>query len=119
MGGPLWAKKDLAAWSIPKGVIGPQEDALLAARREFFEETGFQVEGNFAPLGTFRQNSSKDLSVWTLEGDCDRSDIAVAEIDDGDAHSTPFVLGTASRSPSRATAWRSARPNALKQASVL
>ena len=71
MGGPLWARKDLAAWSIPKGVIGPAEDPLAAAKREFREETGFVVGGSYQPLGTFRQNSSKNLTVWALEGDCD------------------------------------------------
>ena len=71
MGGPIWAKKDLSAWSIPKGVIAPREDPLDAARREFREETGFDVAGTFELLGTFRQNSSKQITVWALEGDCD------------------------------------------------
>lgn len=71
MGGPFWAKKDLAAWSIPKGVIGPDEEPVVAARREFQEETGFAVKGRLLALGTFRQNSSKNLSVWAVEGDCD------------------------------------------------
>ncbi|HEY8948746.1 MAG TPA: NUDIX domain-containing protein [Rhizomicrobium sp.] len=72
-GGPYWARKDEGAWSIPKGLIDPQEDHLLAARREFREETGFDVDGDFRPLGTFRQPSGKRLSVWALEGDCDPS----------------------------------------------
>jgi predicted NUDIX family NTP pyrophosphohydrolase len=71
MGGPFWASKDNAAWSIPKGVIGPEEDPLAAAKREFQEETGFTVEGDLLALGRFRQNSSKNLSVWAAEGDCD------------------------------------------------
>jgi predicted NUDIX family NTP pyrophosphohydrolase len=71
MGGPIWARKDLAAWSIPKGVVGRQEDPLAAAIREFFEETGFQSRGEYEALGTIHQNSSKDLTVWALEGDCD------------------------------------------------
>lgn len=71
MGGPIWAKKDLGAWSIPKGVIGPGEAPLAAAIREFREETGFDVTGDCEALGTFRQNSSKDISIWALEGDCD------------------------------------------------
>lgn len=70
-GGPYWAKKDLSAWSIPKGIVDADEDHLLAAQREFREETGFLVEGAFAPLGTFRQPSGKQLSVWAVEGDCD------------------------------------------------
>jgi predicted NUDIX family NTP pyrophosphohydrolase len=71
MGGPIWAKKDFGAWSIPKGVIGPEEDQLHAAKREFQEETGFAVEGEFEALGTFQQNSSKQLTIWALQGDCD------------------------------------------------
>ena len=71
MGGPFWAKKDAAAWSIPKGVIGVQEEPLAAARREFQEETGFAVDGPVLALGRFRQNSSKNLSVWAMEGDVD------------------------------------------------
>lgn len=71
MGGPIWAKKDLGGWSIPKGVIGAHEEPLAAAIREFREETGFAVSGTYEPLGTFRQNSSKDITVWALEGDCD------------------------------------------------
>jgi predicted NUDIX family NTP pyrophosphohydrolase len=71
MGGPFWAKKDAAAWSIPKGVIGVQEEPLAAAMREFQEETGFAVTGPVLALGRFRQNSSKNLSVWAMEGDVD------------------------------------------------
>ena len=71
MGGPLWASKDAAAWSIPKGVVSGNEEPLAAAKREFQEETGFIAEGDFLALGRFRQNSSKNLTVWTVEGDCD------------------------------------------------
>ena len=71
MGGPFWATKDNAAWSIPKGVVGPDEKPVVAARREFQEETGFKVDGELLALGRFRQNSSKNLSVWAVEGDCD------------------------------------------------
>lgn len=72
-GGPYWTRKDEGAWSIPKGLIDPAEDHLLAARREFQEETGFAAEGDFHVLGTFRQPGGKRLSVWSLEGDCDPS----------------------------------------------
>jgi predicted NUDIX family NTP pyrophosphohydrolase len=71
MGGPFWASRDEAAWSIPKGVIGRGEKPLAAARREFQEETGFVAQGDFLPLGSFRQNASKNLTVWAVEGDCD------------------------------------------------
>jgi len=70
-GGPFWARKDLGAWSIPKGLVAPGEEPLAAARREFFEETGFRAEGDAAPLGMFRQPSGKRLTVWAMEGDCD------------------------------------------------
>ena len=71
MGGPIWAHRDEAAWSVPKGTIGPREAPLMAARREFQEETGFVRAGEFKPLGRFRQNSGKHISVWAVEGDCD------------------------------------------------
>jgi predicted NUDIX family NTP pyrophosphohydrolase len=71
MGGPFWAKKDEAAWSIPKGAIEANEEPLAAAQREFLEETGFTSKPPFIPLGRYRQNSSKYLSVWATEGDCD------------------------------------------------
>ena len=67
MGGPIWAKKDEAAWSLPKGVIGPGEDPLAAAKREFSEETGFAMDGEFEPLGTFHQNSGKDQVARALQ----------------------------------------------------
>ena len=70
-GGPFWAKKDLGAWSIPKGEYGEDEDPLAAARREFTEETGFAVSGPFVELGTIRQASGKLVSAWAVEGDCD------------------------------------------------
>jgi len=69
-GGPFWSKKDLGAWSIPKGEY-TDEDPLAAARREFQEETGFSVDGKFVALGSTRQTGGKVVSVWALEGDCD------------------------------------------------
>ena len=70
-GGPFWAKKDLGAWSIPKGEYPEDENPLEAARREFTEETGFEVTGDFLDLGTIRQAGGKLVSVWAVEGDCD------------------------------------------------
>ncbi len=78
MGGPFWASKDAAAWSVPKGIINPGEGPLAAARREFQEETGFTADGVFLPLGSFRQNQSKNLSVWAVEGDCDPAQLTSA-----------------------------------------
>jgi len=74
-GGPFWAKKDLGAWSIPKGEVGPEEDQLAAAQREFEEELGFSPSGEFVPLGTITQKSGKVVQAWALEGDCDLSSI--------------------------------------------
>jgi predicted NUDIX family NTP pyrophosphohydrolase len=70
-GGPYWEKKDLGAWTIPKGEYGDDEEALDAARREFHEETGFVAEGKFVELGSVRQAGGKIVSAWAVEGDCD------------------------------------------------
>jgi predicted NUDIX family NTP pyrophosphohydrolase len=70
-GGPLWAKEDLGAWSIPKGEYAHGEDPLAAARREFQEETGLPIDGEFIALGTIRQAGGKLVSAWAVEGDCD------------------------------------------------
>ena len=74
-GGPFWVKKDEGAWSIPKGEYAPGEDPLEAARREFQEETGSQVEGDFIPLTAKKQTSGKVISAWAVKGDCDASAI--------------------------------------------
>lgn len=68
-GGPFWAKKD--SWSIPKGEYSPEEEPLAAARREFQEETGMAVDGDFLPLGAIRQPSGKQVTAWAIEGDID------------------------------------------------
>ena len=70
-GGPFWAKKDEATWSIPKGLVEDGENSFAAARREFAEETGSSPEGNFIELGVFRQRSGKLLHAWAVEGDFD------------------------------------------------
>ena len=72
-GGPYWSGKDAGAWSVPKGLVDPNEDELACARREFSEETGFEppATGSERDLGIFRQPSGKRLHVWALEGDCD------------------------------------------------
>jgi predicted NUDIX family NTP pyrophosphohydrolase len=69
-GGPFWAKKDLGAWSIPKGLIDESEDLLAAAKREFLEETGMRVDGEFLDLGTHKQ-PGKTIVAWACEGDFD------------------------------------------------
>ncbi len=72
-GGPFWAKKDDQVWSIPKGLIDPGEDPLVAARREFAEETGFALADDdaYRDLGLFRLSGGKTLRVFARQGDCD------------------------------------------------
>jgi predicted NUDIX family NTP pyrophosphohydrolase len=74
-GGPFWAKKDLGAWSLPKGEFEPDEDPLDAARREFTEETGFPIDGEFRVLTPLRQPSGKTIHAWAVEGDCDPAEV--------------------------------------------
>lgn len=74
-GGPFWAEKDEGAWSVPKGVFEENELPLDAAKREFREETGFEVEGEFVELGQVKQRSSKVVHVWALEKDIDASKV--------------------------------------------
>lgn len=69
-GGPFWARKDLGAWTIPKGEY-TDEDPLAAAQREFMEETGFSPAPPFIPLESIKQKSGKVVSAWAFEGDCD------------------------------------------------
>jgi predicted NUDIX family NTP pyrophosphohydrolase len=73
-GGPLFAKKDAGAWTIPKGEPDGDEDLLLCARREFEEETGLRPEAEaYLPLGEVRQAGGKTVYAWAFEGDwCDR-----------------------------------------------
>jgi predicted NUDIX family NTP pyrophosphohydrolase len=70
-GGPFWAKKDLGAWSIPKGEYLDGEEPLQAALREFQEETGFQPRGDFFALGEITQAGGKIVSAWACEDDFD------------------------------------------------
>jgi len=74
-GGPFWAKKDMGAWTIPKGELSPGEDAIAAAQREFEEETGLRLEGPFTPLTPIKQAGGKIVQAWAVEGDCDPSAI--------------------------------------------
>ena len=70
-GGPFWAKKDAGAWSIPKGLADEGEDLLEAAKREFLEETGMAVHGEFLDLGSHKQPGGKTIVAWACEGDFD------------------------------------------------
>ena len=70
MGGPFWARKDAAAWSIPKGEVLPGEEPFAAARREFAEEIGVPApEADYLLLGEFRQSSGKVVTVFAAEAD--------------------------------------------------
>jgi predicted NUDIX family NTP pyrophosphohydrolase len=70
-GGPLWAKRDAGAWSIPKGEYGNGDDPLQTAKREFEEETGVDVDGDFLPLGSVKQAGGKIVTAWALEARTD------------------------------------------------
>ena len=67
-GGPFWRNKDAGAWSIPKGEYNEGDDPLEAAKREFREETGASVEGDFLPLGQVKQAGGKIVTAWAIEG---------------------------------------------------
>jgi predicted NUDIX family NTP pyrophosphohydrolase len=72
MGGPLWARRDAGAWTIPKGEYDDTEDAEQAARREFAEELGLPVpEGHLHHLGAIRQSGGKMVTAFALEGELD------------------------------------------------
>lgn len=66
-GGPFWKNKDEGAWSIPKGECDEEEDPLLAAKREFTEETGAVLPaGDFIPLEAVKIKSGKVISAWAI-----------------------------------------------------
>ncbi len=72
-GGPFFKNKDAGVWSIPKGEFTDDEDALTAAKREFLEETGQQVNGVFIPLEPVLLKSGKIVFAWAVEGDLDHA----------------------------------------------
>jgi predicted NUDIX family NTP pyrophosphohydrolase len=74
-GGPFFRNKDDGAWSIPKGEFTDDEEALAAAQREFAEETGQTITGNFIKLTSIRQKSGKTVHAWAVEGDIDHHNI--------------------------------------------
>jgi predicted NUDIX family NTP pyrophosphohydrolase len=75
-GGPFWARKDLGAWSIPKGEYEEGEDPLATALRELEEETGHRLEAtDLLELGWIRQRGGKLLTAWAAQGDLDASAI--------------------------------------------
>ena len=80
-GGPFWTKKDEGAWTIPKGEIDAGEDPLAAAIREFAEETGTMLQGDFRPLPAIRQAGGKTVLAWALVGDLDAAAIRSNEFE--------------------------------------
>lgn len=76
-GGPFWKEKDIGVWSIPKGLIEPGEDGLTAARREFLEETGANIDAPAAciSLGELKQKGNKIVHAWAVEADIDADNI--------------------------------------------
>ena len=87
----MWAKKDLGSWSIPKGEFD-EEEPLLAAKREFWEETGIDApRGEYLPLKPVRQKSGKIVYAWAVEG----------EIDADHVHSNDFEMEWPPRSGRR------------------
>jgi predicted NUDIX family NTP pyrophosphohydrolase len=75
-GGPYWARKDPGAWSIPKGLVGPDGDLVAAARRELAEETSFIADGPLIALAPVRQKSGKIVHAFALEADFDLAQFA-------------------------------------------
>jgi predicted NUDIX family NTP pyrophosphohydrolase len=69
-GGPYFETRDFGWWTIPKGEF-TEEEPLAAARREFFEETGFTASGDFLELTPIKQKGGKLVFAWALEGDLD------------------------------------------------
>ncbi len=69
-GGPFWKGKEKGAWSIPKGEFS-SEDPLQAARREFLEETGVEIDGDFQELSPVKLKSGKMVYAWAVEGEAD------------------------------------------------
>ncbi len=76
-GGPFWAKKDLGAWSLPKGEHGEDEDPRACALREFAEELGSELaaEATLRDLGEVKQRGGKVVRAWAAEGDVDATAI--------------------------------------------
>jgi predicted NUDIX family NTP pyrophosphohydrolase len=75
-GGPFWQRKDMGAWSIPKGEVGDGEDELERALREFEEETGTALPpGELVELGAIRQRGGKTVTAWAAAGDLDPAQV--------------------------------------------
>jgi predicted NUDIX family NTP pyrophosphohydrolase len=77
-GGPYWAKRDLGAWTIPKGEFEPGESARECALRELREELGAAPRldaDQLIDLGAIRQKAGKVVEAWAAEGDFDPAEL--------------------------------------------
>ena len=74
-GGPYWKAKDEGSWSIPKGELMENEDPFNTAKREFTEETGLVLSGNFIMLSPVKQKGGKIVHAWAIEQDIDPAKI--------------------------------------------
>ena len=102
MGGPLWARRDEAAWSVPKGEYLADEEPLAAARREFAEELGLPVpDVELVELGEVRQKSGKLVTVWAGESDLDLAGFAPGTFE----MEWPTGIGAVARRFPRSTGW--------------
>lgn len=81
-GGPFWAKKDLGAWSLPKGLLDAGEEPLTAAQREFTEEVGHPAPpGPYLELGEVTLKSGKKVIAFAARGDLDPATIRSNELE--------------------------------------
>lgn len=80
-GGPFYAKKDAGVWSIPKGEYESDEDPLIAAKREFEEETGHAIDGHFIALAPIKYKSGKVVQAWAVEAYIDPANIKSNEFE--------------------------------------
>jgi predicted NUDIX family NTP pyrophosphohydrolase len=76
-GGPIWAKRDEGAWSIPKGEYGPEDDPAQRAGREFEEELGLPLPAGtpWEDLGEVVQAGGKRVRAWAVRGDLEVEEI--------------------------------------------
>lgn len=75
-GGPFFKNRDDGSWSIPKGEYLLDEDPLTAAKREFQEETGHEITGDFTTLNPIKQKGGKTVQAWAVEGNIDAENIS-------------------------------------------
>ena len=74
-GGPFFTNKDAGSWTIPKGEFTEDEEPLTAAQREFLEETGHQLSGDFLQLKSVKQKGGKVVHAWAVEQEIDELEI--------------------------------------------